>query len=240
MKKKIIVTTFALITGFLCSHTLFGQNFYKEKISRNQYLQGGLGLGTMYADNYGGIRKFNVKFSPGLSFTYGRKLHNNIDLRGNFGFQNMQGQDLDYFNPQVISSWQENGQAVGSKNNMFFLDITPTIYLFGSENHTRRRKINIYTGTGLGLLLNFSKETRLESNGTQSSTNNTHLAAYIPIRGGISYKLNLYTDISLEGTVMMVFSDSLDGNIGFNRFNDRPLIGQIVFRRYLNPIKGLD
>ncbi|MFO7823534.1 MAG: hypothetical protein R6V72_06320 [Cyclobacterium sp.] len=239
MKKGIIITVLALITGSFCSHTLLAQNFYKEKISRNQYLQGGLGLGTMYADNYGGIRKFNVKFGPTLSFAYGRKLHNNIDLRGNFGFQNMRSQDQDYFNTQVIDSWQENGQAVGSKNNMLFLDLMPTIYVFGSENHTSRKKVNIYTGTGLGLLLNFNEETRLGSNGSQTS-NHTHLVPYIPIRGGISYKLNIYTDISLEGTLMMAFSDKLDGNIGFNRFNDRPLTGQIVFRRYLNPIKAVD
>jgi len=57
------------------------------------------------------------------------------------------------------------------------------------------------------------------------------------VKAGVSYRFDLYTDIALEGTVMFTFSDKIDGNVGFNRFNDYPMIGQIVVRRYLDPFK---
>ncbi|WP_439482684.1 hypothetical protein [Cyclobacterium plantarum] len=239
MKKEIIITTLALFTGFLCSNTLYGQNFYKEKISRNQYLQAGLGLGAMYADNSGRFRGLEVKTGPSVSFTYGRKIHSNVDLRGNLGYQRTQSQDQNYFTNQVVQSWRENGQAVGSKNNLIYLDLMPTLHIVGSTNHTQRKRVNLYLGTGLGLLFNLSEVTNLSENGSERKKR-SQAVPYIPVRGGLSYRLNLYTDIAIEGSVLMTFSDELDGNVGFNRFNDYPVSGQIVFRRYLNTIKSVE
>lgn len=230
---------------FLLAATLFfpltvsSQNFYKEKVSRNQYYQVGLGLGAMYADNSGRFRGIDVKTGPSVSVTYGRKIHSNIDLRGNLGYQRTQSQDQDYFSSLVIDTWRSTDQAVGSKNNLINLDLMPTLHIFGSENHTQRKSFNVYVGTGLGLLLNLNEETRLEVNGPER-TNKSRVVGYIPVRGGLSYRLNLYTDIALEGSLLLTFSDQLDGNEGFNRFNDHPVFGQIVFRHYLNPLKGYD
>lgn len=215
-------------------NTVHGQNFYKEKISRDNFLQAGIGLGTVYADNFGSIRKLDFILRPGLSFTYGRKFHKHLDIRANFGYQRYRSKDLDYYPPILTESWLSTNQAITSKNNLLYLDISPNFYLFGSNNHAFRKKINVYGGTGLGLLLNFKKT----SNDGINNQKDMHAVGYIPFRGGLSYSYNLYTDIALEGTLLWTFSDDIDGNVGYNRLNDLPLLGQIVIRRYLYPIKS--
>jgi hypothetical protein len=213
------------------------QNFYKEKFSRNHYYQIGIGVGSMYGDNAGRVRSFETKINPAFALSMGKKIHNLIDLRGYLGYQRFSSQDIEYFNPSVINTWQVNDQAVQAKGNIIFLDIMPTLHLFKSASHTQRRKFDIYGGAGIGVLLNLSKETRLVD-GTQTTENKTRPIGYIPLRGGISYKLDLYSDISLEGTLMLTFSDEIDGNTGFNRFNDHLVNGKIVYRRYLSNIKS--
>ncbi|WP_154858547.1 hypothetical protein [Cyclobacterium xiamenense] len=239
MKKLLSVISLLLLAAPLLPLRVSGQNFYKEKISRNQYVQAGLGLGAMYSDNSGRFRGLDVKIGPAASVAYGRKLHPHLDLRGYLGYQRTQSQDQDYFTPQTIASWEANGQAIESKNNLIFLDLMPTLQLFSSENHTQRKRLNAYLGAGLGLLLNLNEETRIEGNET-SSSNHSRIVGYVPVRGGLSYKLNLYTDIALEGSLFLTFSDELDGNVGFNQFNDYPVSGQLVFRRYINPLRGVD
>lgn len=215
-----------------------GQNFYKEKVPRNNFLQGGIGLGTIYADNAGGIRNLDLLLRPGLSFTYGRKIHKNFDVRANLGYQRYKSQKIDYYSPVVIEVWSGRDQAITSKNNLLYLDVIPSFYLFGSNNHTSRKKINVYGGAGLGLLFNANQTVKKHISGF-SEHKETQVTGYIPFKGGLSYRLDLYTDIAFEGTLMLTFSDNLDGNEGFNRLNDHPLIGQIVIRRYLNPFKSI-
>ncbi|SHN29556.1 hypothetical protein SAMN04488057_11764 [Cyclobacterium lianum] len=239
MKKQTNIYLIVLLTGFFSYQSLSAQNFYKEKISRNQYFQAGLGLGAMYADNSGRFRGLEVKTGPSVSFAYGRKIHSNIDLRTNLGYQRTQSQDQNYFSDQVVASWRGSGEAIGSKNNMIYLDVMPTLHIVGSENHTQRKRVNLYIGTGIGMLLNFNETTTIDANGSETN-NRSHVVGYIPVRGGLSYRLNLYTDIALEGSILITFSDELDGNVGFNRFNDYPVSGQVVFRRYLNPIRGME
>lgn len=214
-----------------------GQNFYKEKISRNNFLQAGIGLGTIYADNAGGVRNLTFLLRPGLSFTYGRKIHKHWDVRANIGYQRYRSQDPDHYGPTTVQLWAASNQAITSKNNLLFLDLIPSFYLFSSENHARRTKINAYGGAGIGLLMNSNQTTKFNFDGT-SNHKDTQLTSYIPFKGGLSYRLDIYTDIAFEGTLMFTFSDKLDGNEGYNRLNDHPLIGQIVIRRYLDPFKS--
>jgi hypothetical protein len=237
MKKHLISTfTIAFIAMVLNIDVAYGQNFYKEKISRDNFLQVGIGLGTLYADNLGGLRMLDFKLRPGISASYGRKIHKHFDIRANVGYQRYRSQDIDYYPATVTQSWQTNNQAFASKNNLLYFDVAPNFYLFGADNHAFRSRINAYGGTGLGMLLNFKKTTNVTLNGV-SNNKGLQAVAYIPFRAGISYSYNLYTDIALEGSLMMTFSDTLDGNEGFNRLNDIPIFGQIIIKRYLHPFK---
>jgi hypothetical protein len=236
MKNYLITTCLALFLSIgLNLNSVNGQNFYKEKIPRNNFLQAGIGLGALYSDNAGSFGNFDFLLRPGLSLSYGRKFHEHLDIRANFGYQRTRGQFLGYYGPQVLEVWRARDQAISSKNNLLFLDVIPSLYLFGSDNHTKRSKINAYGGIGLGLLMNF--------NTTINFDLDTHYSAqpigYLPMKAGTSYRFDLYTDIALEGTVMFTFSDKIDGNVGFNRFNDYPFMGQIVIRRYLDPFKKI-
>ncbi|MBI0399786.1 hypothetical protein [Cyclobacterium marinum] len=237
MKKHLISTlTIVFIAMVINNNVAYGQNFYKEKISRDNFLQAGLGLGTLYADNLGSIRMLDILLRPGLSASYGRKIHKHFDIRANIGYQRYRSQDIDYYPATVTQSWLINNQAFASKNDLLFFDVAPNFYLFGSDNHAFRSRINAYGGTGLGMLINFKKTTNVTFNGVVNSKD-IQAVAYIPFRAGLSYSYDLYTDIALEGTLMMTFSDTLDGNEGFNRLNDIPIFGQIIIKRYLHPFK---
>ena len=62
MKNHLISTlTIAFIAMVLNTNVAYGQNFYKEKISRDNFLQVGIGLGTLYADNLGSLRLLEAK-----------------------------------------------------------------------------------------------------------------------------------------------------------------------------------
>ena len=227
-----LVLFLAIVLNFSSAQ---GQNFYKEKVPRENFIQAGIGLGGLYSDNAGYFGKLDFLIRPGISLSYGRKFHEHFDIRANLGYQRTRGQILGYYGPQVLEIWRVRDQAISSKNNLLFLDVIPSLYLFGSDNHTKRSKINAYGGLGLGLLMNFNTTINFDLE-TQYSV---QPIGYVPVKVGASYRFDLYTDIALEGTVMFTFSDNIDGNVGFNRFNDYPFMGQIVVRRYLDPFKKI-
>lgn len=215
------------------------QNFYKEKISREKYVQLGVGPSFMYADNAGGLRNVDVNIRPSLSASIGKKINSFFDLKATLGYQFYKSQDMDYFNEQTIASWAERNYSVETRSNIIFMDVVPTAQLFRFTNHALRRDINIYAGAGLGYLLAINKEQQYK-NGQTYQENKIRSTFYVPLRGGISYRVGLYSDISLEGSLLLTFSDKVDGTSDFNRFNDHLLQGQIVYRKYLSSLKAIN
>ena len=94
-----------------------------------------------------------------------------------------------------------------------------------------RSMFNLYGGFGLGVMHSNTLQTKSFSE-DEIPTREKITTGYVPIRAGISYTLGAFSDIALEGTMLATFTDNLDGNVGFNRFGDHLLQGQIVFRRY--------
>jgi hypothetical protein len=215
-----------------------GQNFHREKISRDNYYQVGIGPSIMYADNAGSIRNLDNQIRPSFSVAGGKKIRPFLDIRGTLGYQYYQSQSREYFGNSVLEIWGILDKAVETQSNVVFVDVMPIIHLIPFHNHALRRKIDLYGGMGLGYVAAINQEYRLKDENLFRE-NKVRTSMYIPLRGGISYKLGLYSDISLEGSLLLTFSDLMVGNDGHNRYNDHYLQGQVVYRRYLDPLRNV-
>lgn len=229
-----------LASTFICLITQAkAQNFYKEKISREKYVQLGVGPSFMYADNAGGFRSVDFNIRPSISASMGKKINSILDLRATLGYQFYKSQDKEYYGQSLITSMGDNNYAVETRSNIVFMDVVPTAHLFKFTNHALRKSFNIYAGAGLGYLVAINQELRYKNEQTYQE-NKVRSTLYVPLRGGISYRLGLYDDISLEGSLMLTFSDKVEGTPGFNRFNDHLVQGQIVYRRYLSSLRSVN
>lgn len=225
---------FHLLVGLLLlSHLTVAQNFQKEIIPRLNHVYVGIGPSFMYADNAGGVRSSQFKIRPAASFAYGREVTPFMDVRGTFGFQMLESQDPSYYQDSVLRRWIATDQALGIKGNAFYFDLMPIFHL-PVDRHINRGNLNIYAGVGIGVMLVDKEEARV-INSTPTTEHRSMSLFYVPVRGGVSYRIGDHGDLALEGTVLATFSDDIDGNIGFNKFNDHLFQAQIVYKRYLSP-----
>jgi len=155
------------------------QNFYKEKISREKYIQLGVGPSFMYADNAGSLGNVDFNIRPSISASMGKKLNSIFDLKATLGYQFYKSQDKDYYKQETLSLWEEKNYAVETHSNIIFMDVVPTAHLFKFTNHTLRRDINIYAGAGLGYLIAINQEQKYKNEQTYQE-NKIRSTFYIP------------------------------------------------------------
>ncbi|HLT07231.1 MAG TPA: hypothetical protein VK014_06865, partial [Cyclobacteriaceae bacterium] len=217
----------------LLSHFSYSQSFYKEIVPRYHNVFVGVGPAFMYADNAGGLRNSSFKTRPAASLGYSYKANSFIEVKGTFGYQMLESQDPSYYSDSVLRGWVAANQAIGFKGNAYYLDIMPLFHL-PFERHIDRGNVNIYAGVGLGVMF-VDKEEAIVVNNEPMTRDRSMSLFYLPLRGGISYRIGDHGDLALEATVMASFSDDIDGNVGFNRYNDHLFQAQIVYKRYLSP-----
>lgn len=210
------------------------QNFYKEKISRDQILSIGLGPSFAYLDNGGQYRSFNFEIKPSAALSYIKKLTNSFELRATSGFQSISSGG----NPPglITDFWASQGSSFTVIGQVIYVDLMPSLYLFSVDNHMNRPSVNLYGGIGFGvkhLITKQSKSFNMEAPIVKSNMT----TSYIPVRSGLSWRVGPYSDLAGEGTMILTFSDNLDGNVGSNRFGDHLFQAQLVFRRYFPPRK---
>ncbi|MCS5490034.1 hypothetical protein [Algoriphagus limi] len=208
------------------------QNFYRERISRDNILSIGIGPSFAYLDNGGQYRDFNFEIKPAISASITKKMTPALDLRATLGVQFISsGGDP---STQIRDMWHANFASFTAKGPAFYFDVIPSINLIPFSNHMHRSRFNIYGGVGLGIMHVMTEQTKSYSP-EETPTKHQVTTGYVPVRAGLSYSIGPYSDIAGEGTMLWTFSDNLDGNVGFNRFGDHLFQAQIVFRRYFKP-----
>jgi len=228
---RFLSISFFTIT-LLLSSNLEAQNFYKEKISRDNILTIGFGPSFAYIDNGGQYRTFNFEIKPSFSAAFAKRLTPTFDLRATAGIQGISSGG----NPSknVKEFWKENNSSFTANGNALYFDVMPSVNLIPFTNHMNRSFANLYGGFGFGVMYTRTKQTKsFDENEVPQKFNTT--TAYLPFRAGLSFQLGAYSDIAAEGTLMLTFTDNMDGNVGFNRFGDHLGQVQIVYRRYLYP-----
>ena len=230
MRKLLSISFFTV--SLLISCSLKAQNFYKEKISRDNILSFGFGPSFAYLDNGGAYRDFNFEIKPSFSASIAKRLTPMFDLRATTGIQWISsGGDPSV---RVQDYWYERNSAYTAKGSAIYFDVMPSVNLIPFSNHMNRSFANLYGGFGIGVMYTSTKQTKSFSEDEVPEKFNL-TTAYLPFRAGLSFQLGAYADIAAEGTLMLTFTDNMDGNIGFNRFGDHLGQVQIVYRRYLYP-----
>ena len=230
MKKLLPILTLGFL--FLSALPSFGQNFYKERVSRDHIISFGVGPSFAYLDNGGQYRALNFAIKPSISASLIKKMTSVIDLRATLGVQWIENGG----NPstQVRDAWFATGSSFTAKGSSIYFDVMPTFNLVSFDNHIYRSKVNFYGGAGLGIMYTQTDQKKSFSE-EERPTNNNITTGFVPVRAGLSLKIGPYSDIAGEGTMLFTFTDNLDGNIGFNRFGDHLFQAQIVYRRYFIP-----
>jgi hypothetical protein len=227
---KTLVKNFTLLLLMLCAGSLSAQNFYKNRISRDNILTIGFGPSFAYLDNGGHYRALDFKIEPSISVSLTKKLNPTFDIRSTMGYQNISSGGSP--NIYVQDNWSEKSSAFTAKGPVYYLDLMPSMNIMKFTNHMNRSMVNLYGGFGIGVL--HSKTAQTKSFSTEEvPTTHKVTTGYVPIRAGLSFKLGPYSDIAGEGTILWTFTDNLDGNVGFNSYGDVLFQAQIVYRRYL-------
>lgn len=218
--------------AFFLSESISAQNFYKERISRDNILTVGIGPSFAYLDNGGQYRALNFETRPSFSVALTKRLNQTFDLRATGGVQWISSGG----NPStaVRDAWFQNFASFTANGPVYFFDLIPSVNLIRFSNHMDRSLVNLYGGIGLGILNARTEQTKSFSN-EETPTKHQISTGYVPVRAGLSLKIGPYSDIAGEGTLMWTFTDNLDGNVGFNRFGDHLFQAQIVYRRYFLP-----
>jgi hypothetical protein len=209
-----------------------GQNFYKERIPKTDIVSFAIGPSFIYADNGGQYRSLNFEINPAVSLSYTKKLNSRFALKSTAGLQFIEsGGDP---SPAAQERWRSAGSAFSFKGQAYYLDVMPMMYLLPFYSHMNRSMFNLYGGFGLGLIhVNRSESYSFDEADRDSRV--TITTGYIPVQAGINFRLNELSDLALEGTILYVFSDNLDGNQNFNRYDDHMAQAQIVYKRFLKP-----
>ena len=201
----------------------------------------GIGPAMLYGDNSGQYRQFRFKVSPALSLSYSREISDEIDIRVTAGLQLIDSGDFGVGRFGIERLSAAENQAIHFTGQVFFFDVMP-VYLFNpAPPGYVGYAINYYAGIGLGAILSNRVDQipieRQRSTETLvlNEEENQSIAAYIPIRAGLSTNLEGLWDIGIEGTVITAYPSNLDGNTIRNKIVplDMLLQFQITFKRYL-------
>lgn len=229
---KTPVIKFSFILFILFSGNLSAQNFYKERVSRDNILTIGVGPSFAYLDNGGQYRSWNFEIKPSISVALTKKLNSTFDLRSTLGYQYISSGG----NPptQLRDKWFEEFASFTAKGPVYYFDLIPSVNLIKFTNHMHRSLFNLYGGFGLGVMHVRTEQTKSFSS-EEKPTSHEITTGYVPVRAGLSFKIGPYSDIAGEGTMMWTFTDNLDGNVGSNKYGDHLFQAQIVYRRYFIP-----
>ncbi|MDX5340072.1 MAG: hypothetical protein LPK25_13680 [Cyclobacteriaceae bacterium] len=213
-----------------------GQNFYKERISRDNIVTFGIGPSFAYLDNGGQYRDLNFAVKPAFSLALTKKLKPGIELRTTTGIQWISSGG----NPPTAlrDTWYFDNASFTAKGQAYYFDMIPSFYLIPFSNHMDRSKVNLYGGAGLGVMHVVTEQTKSFSP-EETPSRNSITTGYVPVRAGLSLRIGPYSDLAGEGTMLWTFTDNLDGNVGNNRYGDHLFQAQLVFRRYFVP-KGME
>jgi hypothetical protein len=227
MEKKYL---FLFLLFLVFNWTAQAQSFYKERLPRNNSFAVGVGPSFIYADIGGQYSLFDFAINPALSLSYAKRINPLISLQATTGMQWIENGG----NPTqaVINEWLANESAIRFSGQAYFIDLMPMFTLFPYHHHMQRNYLNFYGGMGIGVL-----QARTKRYYTQEENSREYIAnfptAYIPIRAGMSYRIGNVYDICLEGSMLLTFSDDLDGNQNWNKFNDHLFQIQFILKKYL-------
>jgi hypothetical protein len=221
MIKAVLVITFCVF-----SVASFGQNFYKETQPKTITLQVGLGTGTYFAAPRPFIDSLVSEMMPVLSLGIGKRLGSHLSLNSNLSFQN-------YGNKQYsIDDLGESSVKPLYQGVSYAFEITPTFNLFPTYHHLNRPKVDFTLGVGIGYLATYRTE-KFVFQDKEYTFNFLEHSSYFPIRSSISYKLDAWSDLAIEGVFFYTKLQETSSIKDFEQYGDHFAQLNLVYRRLM-------
>lgn len=206
----------------------YAQNFYKNNIAPKNQITLGSGPSVMYSNTGGRLRTLGFKILPSLTAAYSYQVHPHISLRGSGGVQWIQS-NLEV-SEEAKEKWGQANQAFAFQGQTYYMDVMPLFQLFPARHLSYG--FNIYAGIGLGIMHANTNQHKYTEHGI-ATFRRPITTTYAPFRGALGKKINESWELILEGSLMVTFSDDMDGNTGKKFFkNDHLAQGQIMVKRY--------
>jgi hypothetical protein len=221
MIKTVLVITFCAFSA-----TSFCQNFYKENQPKTITVQVGLGAGTFYAAPRPFIDSLVSQVMPVLYLGVGKRIGSHLSMNSNLSFQS-------YGNKQyLIDDLGERSIKPFYQGLSYAFEITPTFNLIPTYHHLNRPKMDFTLGLGIGYLATNRAE-KFTFQDKEYTFNFLEHSAYIPIRSSISYKMDAWSDLAIEGVLFYTKLQETSSIIDFEQYGDHFAQLNLVYRRLM-------
>jgi hypothetical protein len=205
---------------------VYCQNFYKENQPKTISIQVGLGAGTFYAAPRPYIDSLVSQVMPVLSLGIGKRLGSHLSLNSNLSF-------LSYGNKQyLVDDLGEGSVKPLYQGVSYSFEITPTFNLFTTSHHLKRPKLDFTLGIGIGYLATYRAEKFVFQDKTYTFNFLEH-STYIPIRSSISYRLDSWSDLAVEGVFFSTFLEEGHSISTFKQYGNHFAQLNLVYRRLI-------
>lgn len=211
---------------FCLPMNVYCQNFYKENQPKTISVQLGLGAGTYYAAPRPFFDSLVSQVRPVLSIGVGKRLGSHLSLNSNLSVQSYGNKE--YF----INDLGERSIKPLYQGVSYAFEITPTFNLFPTYHHSNRPKMDFTLGVGIGYLATYRVEKFVFQDKTYTFNFLEH-STYIPIRSSISYKLDSWSDLAVEGVFFNTFLEEGNSISSFKQYGNHFAQLNLVYRRLI-------
>jgi hypothetical protein len=217
MVYKVFIFALIMMVG---SQRVSAQNFNYQMLDRPWAVEVGVGPGWTYADNSSAFRRASFALLPAASASLTKNISHLLSVRGTLGFQMMEGNFNADLSRKMRMGQEQN--AYHFEGNAYYFDLMPVVNFIGGPNHVNRSQVNLFAGLGAGLLYSDASYDIMDGE-VSRNVPNSMLLPIVPVRAGVRYRFRPLWDLGLEGSLLLTFTDDLDGHRGYNRFNDYPM-----------------
>lgn len=211
-----------LMFGMLSSG-LQGQNFYKENKPKTLSVFIGLGAGTFYAAPRPYTDSLVDQMMPALSLGLEKRLGGHISIKSQASFQAFGNKEYSISEETVKPLYQGISYA---------WELTPKFNLMPNHHHLNRSKMDFSLGVGVGYLANYTAE-KFTFQDKEYTFNFLEHSAYIPIRSSISFSIDSWSDLAVEGVFFHTFLEEGSSISSFNQYGDHFAQVNLVYRRLI-------
>ena len=200
-----------------------GQNFYQENKPKTLSVFIGLGAGTFYPVPRPFTDSLVDQMMPVLSLGLEKRLGGHLSIKTQASFQAFGNKEYSISEETVKPLYQGISYA---------WELTPTFNLMPTHHHLNRPKMNLTLGIGIGYLATYRAE-KFTFQEKEYTFNFLEHSAYIPIRSSISYKMDAWSDLAIEGVFFYTKLQETSSIKDFEQYGDHFAQLNLVYRRLI-------
>jgi hypothetical protein len=163
------------------------------------------------------------KVMPILSFGVAKRLASHLSIKSQVNFQS-------FANSQYSKS--EQAKRPFDHGISYAFEMMPIFNLLPAYHHLYRPKVDFHLGIGLGYLATYRAEKFTFQDKEYSFTFLEH-SPYVPIRTGLSFRLDDRSDLAVEGVFFRTWLDKSSSSPNFTLLGNHFAQANLVYRWWI-------